>query len=173
MTIPQEQSKAEFDSEIWSCRQSLVNVACRIVYDRETAEDIVQDSYVAALSARDKFNGAASPKTWIYRIVINKSLDVRRKNFQRRTLLELITMNTVIDHRGGPPDYEGDGVVIRRELDRIPETLRMPFLLCEIDEFTYAEIADSLQISLNAVRTRIFRCRKMLQKNLRKAGISL
>ncbi len=162
-----------FVKEIYSYRQDLVNVAYRILYDIEAARDIVQDSYIAAIEWTGTFSGKSSPKTWLYRIVINKSIDARRRSQRRLGLLERYFREEVSYGHRNPADSADDRDLLRRMLDKMPDAQRIPLLLCDVDGLSYEEIADTLQISLNTVRTRIFRCREKLRKEFQKSGSSL
>ena len=63
--------------------------------------------------------------------------------------------------------------LVRMVLGKIPATFRIPLLLADVDGMSYEEIAATLEISLNTVRTRIFRCREKLRKSFKKAGYHL
>jgi RNA polymerase sigma-70 factor, ECF subfamily len=118
------------------------------------------------LEKTGEFRALSSLKTYLYRIVINKSIDVRRQRARRSIVLDDLA-------RRFSPDAGADTGAedcVRRSLDKIPDRFRVPFVLAELDGMPYREIADTLRLSLNTVRTRIYRCREKLKKDLIKAG---
>jgi RNA polymerase sigma-70 factor (ECF subfamily) len=160
----------DFRVEMTRYHQSLVGVAFRITGDIETALDIVQDSYTSILQAPGNFKGASSLKTYLYRIVINKSIDSRRRRFRWFGILEKITHETAYQHQADADENSDKNEFLRKTLDKIPDSFRIPFLLAEADGMSYEEIADSLNVAINTVRTRIYRCKEKVRKELNKAG---
>jgi RNA polymerase sigma-70 factor (ECF subfamily) len=148
-----------------------LGVAFRITNDVECAEDIVQDACVAALEKTSEFRALSSLKTYLYRIVINKSIDARRRRILWWNLLETRRDELSDTLHGGRESANADMLEsVRIAIDRIPNRFTIPFLLAEVDGMSYEEIADVLQVTLNTVRTRIFRCREKLRKQLKKTG---
>lgn len=155
--------------DIGKYQQSLVNVAYRITNDIECARDIVQDTYVTVLQTNGTFNGFSSLKTYLYRIVINKCIDARRRQARWLRLSDTISKELPWGQRNTEEDFDGS-YFVRGLLKNIPDKFRIPLVLAEVDEMSYEEIAETLQISLNTVRTRIYRCREKLRKELVKTG---
>jgi RNA polymerase sigma-70 factor, ECF subfamily len=147
--------------------QSLVGVGCRLLYDYELARDVVQDAYAKALDPKTLFKGDSSIKTFLYRVVINRCIDIRRRHARWRAIQEALSFEWAFVHRS-IEDRMDDQSAVQLLFSRIPDTYRAPFILAEADGMSYEEIAETLDISLNAVRTRIFRCREKLRKELRK-----
>ena len=160
----------DFRVEMTRYQQSLVGVAYRITGDIEAARDIVQDTYTSILQTPGNFNGASSIKTYLYRIVINKSIDSRRRRFRWLGILEKIVHETAHQPLANADEDSDKYVLLRAALDKIPDSFRIPFLLAEADGMSYEEIADSLKVAINTVRTRIYRCKEKLRKKLNKAG---
>jgi RNA polymerase sigma-70 factor, ECF subfamily len=154
------------------CQESLLRVASRITGDSGCAEDIVQDTFLTILQNGATFKGASSPETYLYRIVINKSIDERRKNRRRRA------MHGAMQWEQAPaevPEQEAasNRALVRVLLDSIPDKFRVPLMLAEFEGLSYEEIAHMLNISLNTVCTRIFRGREKLRRALEKTGWTL
>jgi RNA polymerase sigma-70 factor (ECF subfamily) len=161
----------DIHTEIARYQAALVGVAYRITNDVECAKDIVQDTYVAALERTDGFLGLSSLKTYLYRIVINKSIDARRRRGRWQGLLDARSVEIYHAFHNNAEDVNTDAIeFVRTALDKIPETFRIPLVLAEVEGLSYEEIADALQVSLNTVRTRIYRCREKLRKELAKTG---
>jgi RNA polymerase sigma-70 factor, ECF subfamily len=157
-----------FRRDLVACRQSLINVAAHIMNDSEAARDIVQDTYVTVLEKGNAFNGCSSLKTYLYRIVINKSIDARRRE-RRREVFGVFGRERAA--QGCDPERDADNRdLVSKLLAEIPDTYRIPLVLAEVDGMSYEEIAETLRISMSAVRTRVFRCREKLRKVLEKNG---
>ena len=161
----------DIHAEIARYQAALVGVAYRITNDVECARDIVQDTYVTALEKTGEFRALSSLKTYLYRIVINKSIDARRRRVRWLGMLDAKSVELANSLHPGEDDADMGAIeFVRTALDKIPETFRIPFLLSEVDGMSYEEIAETLRISLNTVRSRIFRCREKVRKKISKAG---
>ncbi len=156
----------ELNDSITEYRTSLINVAYRITNDSELAKDVVQDACLSIIETTDQFRGTASFKTYLYRIVINKSIDSVRKIKRSHTLLEIIFRENFMSVSGND-QYEIKDLT-RRLFASIPYIFRVPLILAEVEGMTYEEIAEVLKLSVNTVRTRIFRCREKLRKEFEK-----
>ena len=147
-------------------REALVAVAWRITGDRELGLDTVQDVFLAYLRAPEKFIGSASLKTYLYRMVINRCIDARRRSDRFRLIRAMLERERRTD---GDAAYDVKDTV-RYLLAGIKPLYRVPFILAEGDGMSYDEIAGILEVSVNTVRSRIFRCREQLRKKLHSAG---
>jgi RNA polymerase sigma-70 factor (ECF subfamily) len=150
-------------------QQALEHIAYRITGDRESARDAVQDVYVQLLTTEFAFAQKSSFKTYLYRIVINKCID-RKRQYARRSLL----LKKHQDEPSGEPatnDFDVH-VFVRNILGKMPDHFRIPMILAEVDGMSYDEIAHIQKTSSGTIRTRIFRCREKLRKELQKAGYS-
>jgi RNA polymerase sigma-70 factor, ECF subfamily len=160
---------AELCACLVACRESLIRVAARIINDRETALDIVHDVFVSVLEKEGGFDGRSSLKTYLYRIVINKSIDARRRRMRGREVLELYGKEFA--GSGSDPHASVDNRdLVRRLLAGVPDKYRIPLILAEVDGMSYDEIGETLRLSANTARTRVFRCRERLRALLEKNG---
>jgi RNA polymerase sigma-70 factor (ECF subfamily) len=150
-------------------RAQLINVALRITYDRESAEDIVQDVYLSLCTAGEQFKGLSSPKTYAYRIVVNRSIDYIRKIKRSRSLLESVFISN--RNKTVPGDSFETKELAAKIFNKIPDQFRIPLILAEIKEMSYEEIADTLSLPVNTIKTRIFRGREKLRKAYEKLEI--
>jgi RNA polymerase sigma-70 factor (ECF subfamily) len=162
-------SVAELRDEIGRYHQALLNVACRVTNDAELSRDIVQDAYVAVLESAEKFKGASSLKTYLYRIVINRCIDARRRRTRWLSFLDAWRSEPARPHVE-PGDRMDHQKIVRQLFDGIPDAFRIPLVLAEVDGMKYDEIALTLGVSMNTVRTRIFRCREKLRQAYAKTG---
>ena len=152
-----------------SHREALVGVAWRICGDQEQARDVVQDVYCGYFTAPGKFLAASSLKTYLYRMVINRSIDIRRRNKRFSAICDRLDRECY-QH---PDDVFAVKDLVRHLLADINSLYKVPFVLAEGDGMSYEEIAGLLNIPLNTVRSRIFRCREKLRKKLLSTGYTL
>lgn len=156
-------------------------VAYRFLGDREDALDAVQESFVKAYRALDRFERRSSFKTWLMRIVTNTCLDMRRSRGARHEtelsdeLMEMIPQEgRPHRRRQGPLDeaqYDELSLGLQKALEQLSEDHRTVFVLHTQEQMAYREIAETLQINIGTVMSRLFHARKNLQKILSKEGL--
>jgi len=153
----------------------LLAVARRILRNDEDAKDAVQDAFISALSALERFEGGSQLSTWLHRIVVNAALMKLRSRRARpeESIEDLL------------PEFEADGHIsvpasdwvpaetlllrdevkqlVRASIDRLPETYRTVLLLRDIEELTTEETAEVLGITTAAVKVRLHRARQALR----------
>jgi len=128
------------------------------------AEDIAQDTFIRAFRGLGDFRGDSQVRSWLYRIATNLSLNAvtRRKEYPSDTMPELRAPDS--------PSRQAESSELRDHLaeaiEQLPDKLRRPLVLREIEHRSYEEIAQELDIPLNTVRTRILRARKSLRSEL-------
>ena len=146
-------------------RDRIYRIALRMLGDTDDAEDVTQDVSVALLGALAGFTGASAFTTWLYRIVINRCLQHRRRRRPTRPLVEA-------DH----PRVEGPEHAVETRsratataaaLTRLPEDLRSALVLHEMEGMSYREVAAVLDLQEATVRGRIFRARRALLHAMR------
>lgn len=157
-----------------------VRANCRfIVRNPETAEDLAQEVFVKAYFSLRGFEGRASFRTWIRRIKVNHCLNHRERQEKRREVG--LDDPIAVDHERLRVESTAEEGLEKSEtraaiaaiLDLMPDTLRIPLVLRDMDGFTYQEIAAALQINLSAVKMRIARGRKMFRDQWRASGMNL
>lgn len=154
--------------------------------DREIAEEMVQECFVAALDARHSFAAQSSVRTWLIGILKRKIVDyLRRCSRQRRAeeqMTEVDTETSFFDDRGlwrqGPHRWGGDPgravesrelqAALRQCLDRLPANLADPFLLREMNHLESEEICQVLDITATNLWARLHRARLILRDCLEK-----
>jgi RNA polymerase sigma-70 factor, ECF subfamily len=151
--------------------QRLYRIARTMLGDEHEAEDAVQETYVHALSAIDRFRGEASVSTWLARITINEALGRLRRRHP------MVRLDEVSDE--SPQAQLGlamlpDAVVARAEIrklieaaiDQLPLALRTVFVLRAIEQMTIKDAGAALDVSPLTVKTRFFRARRLLRRAL-------
>lgn len=159
---------------------NVYNVALKLLGDDQEAEDVLQETFLSAFQAIDRFEGRSSLSTWLYRIAYNASLMRLRKRRQMTTF----SLDMPRDQEGEPgevvsrhlvdwstvPDDQLLTAEARQEMDRaiaeLPETLRSTFILRDIQGLSGAETAEVLGITVQAVKNRLHRARLRLRDRL-------
>lgn len=156
----------------------LRNYLSRMVPELST-DDLVQDAFEKINRELKNFRGQSSIKTWVYKIAINTAYDRLRALSSKKHIhgkkIKSIDIQMLNSEKPGNKHYESvESRVIRKQMDScvidIVETLEDSYksvlILKELENFKDKEIAQILQISLNAVKMRLHRARKKLKKEL-------
>ena len=156
-------------------------VAVGVVKNEDDALDVVQEAFVKVHKNIHKFEGSSSFYTWLYRIVMNASIDhvrrtSRRKNqdFDERTLHEEsdvagdgALVPTLTDANPGKAILRRElGNAIQAALQELPEHHRAAIVLREIEGMSYEEMAEALEVPKGTVMSRLFHARKKMQTAL-------
>lgn len=140
-------------------------VALRMVDDREDAEEIVQDVFLRVHGQLKNFRFEASIKTWIYRIAVNTTLNFRKKRNRTRARLTKYRDEMRYGQEEVKPAFaqsEDHENLVSRLLNALNPDQRACIVLRAIEGLSYEEIAETLAINLNTVRTRLKRAREKL-----------
>jgi RNA polymerase sigma-70 factor (ECF subfamily) len=160
----------------------------RMVSDPADAADTTQDVFLKVFRGMKSFHGESSLKTWIYRIALHEAANRKRWWFRHKaqeTSIEPVEsdglangdgwmqnaamQNALTDRNESPFDNVAHREVRQRvdaELRQVAEPYRTALILRDLEEMSYEEIADVLQISLGTVKSRITRGRQALKKRL-------
>ena len=139
-------------------------LASRILGQEQDAEEVTQDVFVQAYQRLSGFRFEASFKTWLYRITVNTAYNYYKKNKRRYKRIAEYRRNAEgarpVDHRnGGFEDYEE---LISRLLSALSEDQRTCIILRSIENLSYEEISEILNVNVNTVRSRVMRAREKL-----------
>jgi RNA polymerase sigma-70 factor (ECF subfamily) len=153
--------------------QRLYRAARSIVRDDHEAEDVMQHAYVSAYAHLGQFAGRARFSTWLTRIAVNEALARARRRARHRGADRGDTDGQpgppVVDERPDP-ERQAQAAELRRLLesaiDDLPEIYRTAFVLREAEDLDIPEVAGCLEISEDAVRTRLHRARALLRRGL-------
>ena len=174
----------EFERAVLDHAQSLMAVACRLGRNRSEAEDLVQDTLVKALRAREQYESGTNLKAWLLKILKNTFINRYRRSGLERTVLEGPDADPLADGWIGAStlramrDPEGQALrsVIQEEivraLDAMPEEFRMVVVLADVEELSYREIADLMGCPIGTVMSRLHRGRRLLKQQLAEEAIS-
>jgi RNA polymerase sigma-70 factor, ECF subfamily len=167
-------NRAAFELLMRRHNQRVYRVVRAVLRDDTDVEDVMQQAYLAAFAHLDQFAGASQWSTWLCRIAINEAI-ARNRHRKRLTYAEDGLEETVTDLWRQPsadPERLASNrelrEVVEREIDRLPEALRMVIVLREIEGMTTAETASVLQIGEDVVKTRLHRARTNLRERIEK-----
>src|SRR5947208_2944227 len=175
-----------FEAEALASLDSLYRAALRLTRVPADAEDLVQDTYLKAFRAADSFRPGTNMRAWLFTILHNSA-----RNRARDRARDTVAVDSDIVDRAAdtaPPAGHAAGAgetpetLLLREtlapelqaaIDDLPDTFRQAVWLRDVEEFSYAEIAEMLNIPAGTVMSRISRGRRMLFERLRESPLAL
>ncbi len=171
-----QEKTIQFDEVYREYHIPLVRFLARMVSPHE-AEDLAQEVFSKIAKSLDRFEGRAKLSTWIYRIATNTALDRLRRSKGPRVEIPLMEEIDRPQSLDGPAAVSDDSPLssvidsemnacIRQQVDKLPEKYRTVMALSSMEELQNREIADILEISLEAVKMRLHRGRAMLKEIL-------
>jgi len=184
-TMPEEISidalvagdRAEFARLVDAYSSSIYRLGLRMLDNPQDAEDILQNTFINALTHLPKFEGRSSLATWLYRIAANEALMLIRKRKPEVDLNESdgddnaedLRPTQIVDWSARPEDelLSGEGKqILDGAIQTLPESLRIVFLLRDIEELSIKETAEALGLTETNVKTRLLRARMFLREQL-------
>jgi len=141
----------------------LKSIACNLLGNVADAEDAVQEAFLKAYRAKDRFKGDSAPFTWLYRILVNACLDTGRRRQRRREDQE---PETTFDLRTAPSQDHPLRVALEAALRKVEGRPRAVFLLAEVEGFTHREIAEILEIAEGTSKHDLFVAKRELRRLL-------
>src|SRR3989441_4141302 len=169
---------ASFEADALGCVDSLYRTALRLTRDPADAEDLVQETYLKAFRAADRFEPGTNLRAWLFTILHNTA-----RNRVRDRARDAVTVDTDAVERAAdalsalasPTSQETPETLLLRDtltpelqaaLNALPEAFREAVWLRDVEEFSYAEIAEMLSIPAGTVMSRISRGRHLLFERL-------
>jgi RNA polymerase sigma-70 factor, ECF subfamily len=177
-------TKDNFESEVLAILGRLNGVARRLTRNDADAEDLVAESIARAWRARESLSHTGAFRGWLFRILHNTFVSERRRAMARPQVEPLTDSEcddqhpfSIFERLHQPfllwfdnPEQEFLDKLMRDDLERalvaLPEHYRIVVVLSDLEEFTYREIAETLQIPIGTVRSRLARARGILQDTL-------
>lgn len=166
----------EFQQEIVPHLELLYNYALRLTTDPVDAEDLLQDTVVKAFRFFSSYEKGTNAKAWLYRILKNSYINNYRRKSKRPaevdfdeispfydTIRAEHTESTDLEEKIYRELMDDD---VSRALNSLPEDFRTVVTLCDIDGFTYEEIANMLDVPIGTIRSRLHRGRNLLKAEL-------
>ncbi|HVR27582.1 MAG TPA: sigma-70 family RNA polymerase sigma factor [Candidatus Polarisedimenticolia bacterium] len=176
-TSPSRGDQPLFEELAMPLFDSLYNFARWLVHDSNDAEDLVQETYLKALRGFASFQRGTNFRAWMFQILRNTFLSSRSKLDRRMT----VAMDSEEDRPELAVDTEtpemilmnrSNSQLVQRAIDDLPVHYQETFLLCEVEEMSYQEIAEILSIPIGTVMSRLARARKAMRNSLLSAPVS-
>jgi RNA polymerase sigma-70 factor (ECF subfamily) len=168
----------EFERALLAHGSNLLAVATRLARNRAEAEDLVQDTLVKALRAKDQYEAGTNLKAWLLKILKNTFINRYRRSGLERNTIDGPDADPLADGWIGAStlrsmrDPEGQALrpILEREinaaLDSIPEEFRLIVLYADVEELSYKEIAEAVGCPIGTVMSRLHRGRRLLKARL-------
>lgn len=175
--ISPKSSEQIFEDEFLPVADSLYNFAYSLVLNEDDANDLVQDTYLKAWRFISSYQEGTNAKAWLFKILKNTYINEYRRKKLRPAEVDYEDFITYHDadeasHVGSLDlrhevfsDMLGDEMT--KAINELPVDFRTIILLCDIEDFSYEEIAKIIDIPIGTVRSRLFRARNMLKDKLR------
>lgn len=176
MKPPPETDAPAFEQELLASIEAVHRFALRLAGDPAAAEDLAQETYLRALAHRDQYTPGTNCRAWLFTICRNAFMKGAMRNAREVAVedaeLEALGAAAVhatmagTDPMGGVFDRADLDDAVRRALDKLPEEYRTVVTLVDVEDQSYAAVAQILGIPVGTVRSRLFRGRRLLQQDL-------
>lgn len=170
---------ATFAQDAMPLMDQLYSAALRMTRNAADAEDLVQETYMKAYRAYERFETGTNLKAWMYRILTNSYINRYRAKQRRPDETDIADVEDMYLYRRLGGEQSGIGTsaeesflssvtdeAVKQAIESIPENFRMAVLLADVEGFAYKEIAEILDVPIGTVMSRIHRGRKALEKQL-------
>lgn len=173
----QQGDKSAFDVLVLKYQQKVINLISRFVSDHSECHDVAQETFIKAYRALGNFRGDSQFYTWLYRIAANTAKN-HLASRSRKSPAYSVDVDDAEHFAGesGLKDYTNpENTMLTDEIkqtvfsaiESLPEDLKSAISLREIEGLSYEEIADVMDCPIGTVRSRIFRARDAIDKELR------
>jgi len=155
----------EFNSKLIGMKPNLQRFAMSLTSDRDDALDLVQDTFLKAITNKEKFADYTNLKAWVFTIMKNTFINNYRRGVKENTIIDgtqdLYYINQPQDKGFTSPESNYSEGEIERAIDSLDDEFRIPFRM-HIAGYKYKEIADELGLKIGTVKSRIFFTRQKL-----------
>ena len=166
---------ASFEKLVSRYQKKIFSYVYRMVESREDAGDLTQEVFLQVFRSLDTFRGDAKLNTWLYRVATNKTLDFLRRNKKAKGVsMDLEGYSEDLSLTCCPENnpehiYLKEEKVrrLRRMIAGLPDRYRVVLVLFHYQELSYRQIAETLDIPVKTVATRIYRAKSLLKETLR------
>ncbi len=147
-------------------KEKVRNIIYLTMSSSNSVDDIAQDVFLTVYRNLNNFRFESQFTTWLYRITVNKCKDYMRKMKIRNIFTPL---KEAEEKTGDTTEAESNDItgIVQKAIGKLPEKLRIPLLLKDIEGMSYQEIAETIQCELGTVKSRIFRAREGLKDILK------
>jgi RNA polymerase sigma-70 factor (ECF subfamily) len=177
--LSRRKRRTEFEQTALPHLDVLYGAAYRLTRNPRDAEDLVQDVMLRAYRFWDSFEKDSNCKAWLFRILTNTFINHYQKKKRSREVLsaavaEQSATDGVLVHEGAASQRDPEGLLldhtlsddVARALEELPADFRVAVVLCDVEGFSYKEIADIVGCPVGTVMSRIHRGRRLLKNAL-------
>lgn len=173
----QKGDRTAFDLLVRKYQNKVAKLIARYVRDRREVEDVTQEAFIKAYRALRGFRGESAFYTWLYRIAVNTAKNYLESQGRRPPTTDVevegaegADLGERLREQATPERHLLTTEIadtVYRTIQRLPEDLRTAILLREIEGLSYEEIAQIMDCPIGTVRSRIFRAREAIDKELK------
>jgi RNA polymerase sigma-70 factor (ECF subfamily) len=169
---------SDFEKEAMSHLSTLLAVGSRLTRSASEAEDLVQDTLLKAIRAREHFTPGSNMRAWLLRILTNTFINKYRRGGLERSVLDGPDADPLADGWIGAstmeamrdPESRAMRALLEKEivaaLDELPEEFRLAVVLSDVEELSYKEISEIMGCPIGTVMSRLHRGRRLLKRRL-------
>jgi len=172
-----DKEQKAFKELVNNYEKKVFNTCLSFLKNDEDAEDTTQEVFIEVFRSVKNFEQKASLSTWIYRITVTKCLDFKKASNRKKrfAIMESLFGGNDIERRDFPGNFNHPGVLFEDKekgkilfaaIEKLGENQRIAFTLHNLDDLSYKEISEVMDIRISSVESLIFRARKNLQKLL-------
>ncbi|MDX2173978.1 MAG: RNA polymerase sigma factor [Bacteroidota bacterium] len=172
-----EGKESAFKLLVEQFQKKIYNTCLGLLQNNEDAEDATQEVFVIVYKSIHQFKGESKLSTWMYRIAVTKSLEhIRMKNRKKRfAFLQHLFTNDDGFIKNEPKHFYHPGVQLENKeratilfsaIDQLPENQKTAFILSKLEDLSYTEISEVMNLSVSSIESLLFRAKQNLQKLL-------
>ncbi len=176
-------TRGEFERLALDHLDGLYAAALRLTRNERDAEDLVQDALLRAYRFFDRFERGTNIKAWLFKILTNTFINRYRRSVKERSIVdgpeqesvqEQVISREASDQAADPERWFFDRLLsedVLRAVDALPIDFRMVVILADLQEFSYREIAEIVDVPVGTVMSRLYRGRRLLQRALARYAV--
>tara|TARA_R110002012_G_scaffold252147_1_gene430304 strand:+ start:100448 stop:101032 length:585 start_codon:yes stop_codon:yes gene_type:complete len=183
MSYESKDKKRVFNEEFMPHIDAMYNFAFRLTLDEDDAKDLVQETFMKAYRFINSFETGTNAKAWLFRILKNSFINNYRKKSKQPNKVDYQEVETFYNSDSVNKNITTDlrvetvqhliGDEITNALNSLDVDFRTVIILCDLEGFTYEEMAKILDIPIGTVRSRLHRARNLLKEKLKQYASSL
>ncbi|GAL86926.1 MAG: sigma-70 family RNA polymerase sigma factor [Sporocytophaga sp.] len=175
--LSKAEKDAQFEKEFMPLIDSLYNFAYRLTLDEDDANDLVQETYLKAYRFFNSYEQGTNAKAWLFRILKNSFINDFRKKSKEPSKVDYQEVESYYNSDDVDESITTDlrieslqemiGDEVATALNALAVDFRTIIILCDLEGFTYEEMAKILDIPIGTVRSRLHRARNLLKEKLK------
>ena len=178
ITLTEKEKNRIFEQEFLPHADALLNFGYHLTKSDVEAQDLMQETFLKSFKSIDKYLVGTNAKAWLFRILKNEFINKYRQNQRRPNAVDIDEVHNIQNQEEGSSSLTayvdlseeiyknmmGDEVTVA--LNALPVDFRTVIILCDLEGFTYEEMAKILDIPIGTVRSRLHRARNLLKEKL-------